>query len=58
MSLANRQKTCPACGNELKEDDRVNVEPLVDDAIRYICVHTGCSTFVHHPKEEPDGGSV
>lgn len=45
MSAASRQRTCAACGGELREDDRTNVEPLIDDVIRYVAVHAGCSTF-------------
>ena len=46
MSAAARQHTCAACGRPLAEGDPVNIEPLIDDAVRYVAVHWGCSTFV------------
>lgn len=45
MSLANRQKTCAACGRELLPGEQVTVEPLIDPSIRYIVIHWNESTF-------------
>lgn len=46
MSAAHRQKTCAVCGRPFLEEDRVNIEPLIDDVVRYVAVHWGEST---HP---------
>lgn len=48
MSAASRQRSCAACGALFGEDDRVSVEPLVDEIVRYVAVHWACSTF--HPR--------
>lgn len=45
MSAASRQRTCALCGGELHENDLTDVEPLIDDQIRYIAIHRGHSTF-------------
>lgn len=45
MSAAHRQLTCAACGGVIREEDRVDVEPLIDGQIRYVAVHWGHHTF-------------
>jgi hypothetical protein len=50
MSLAKIQKTCAKCALPLA-GERTSLEPLVDDVIRYVVVHWGCSTFVRHTIE-------
>lgn len=45
MSAAKRQGTCAACGRRLLPSERTNLEPLIDDAIRYVAVHHDCHTF-------------
>lgn len=48
MSIITHQSTCVGCGRPIKENDNINIEPLVDDNIRYVAVHWDCHTFVHH----------
>lgn len=45
MSAAHRQLTCAACGAPITEDQRSDVEPLIDGMIRYVAVHAGHHTF-------------
>jgi hypothetical protein len=45
MSAAKRQRTCAACGGEFARGERTDLEPLIDDSIRYLAVHAGHSTF-------------
>lgn len=45
MSLAKRQKTCACCGQDIKEGDRINLEPLLDGVIRYVATLWDHSTF-------------
>lgn len=53
MSIKSRQKTCAGCGRPIADGENVNVEPLVDNNIRYVVTHWGCNTFVyHHHREE------
>lgn len=46
MSAAHRQRTCAACGGELRENDKITIEPLIDGMIRYVACHWGHTT---HP---------
>lgn len=43
MSAAARCKTCSVCGGDLKEDDRTNIEPILEIGypVRYVatCWH-------------------
>jgi hypothetical protein len=50
MSAASRQRTCAACGGEFRVGERTDLEPLIDDSIRYLAVHAGHSTF---PQRRP-----
>jgi hypothetical protein len=47
VSLALRCQTCAACGKTLDPTELTDIEPLIDDQIRYIAVCVGCSTFPH-----------
>jgi hypothetical protein len=46
VSAAHRQVTCACCGRPFTEEDKINVEPLIDGAVRYVAVHWGETT---HP---------
>lgn len=52
MSAASRQCTCALCGGELHENDLTDVEPLIDDQVRYIAIHRGHSTFTNRKVDE------
>lgn len=52
MSVAGRQKTCAACGGEFLDGEPVNVEPLIDDIVRYVACHWHHST---HPTTSHTG---
>lgn len=57
MSAVSRQKTCACCGQDIKEGDRTNLEPLVDGIIRYVVTLWGHSTFrsvVVESRREPE----
>ncbi len=45
MSAAGRQKTCAVCGAPFLDDEPVNVEPLIDDIVRYVACHWHHSTY-------------
>jgi hypothetical protein len=47
MSAASRQQTCAVCATSLTEV-ATDIEPLIDDVVRYVAVCKGCSTFPHH----------
>lgn len=46
MSAVSIQKTCAACAGELGDDALgVKLECLIDEIVRYVAVHTGCSVY-------------
>lgn len=54
MSAASMQKTCAACGGPLSEDilRGMKLETLIDDVVRYVAVHFGCSIYTHKHESE------
>lgn len=55
MSLVSRQHTCASCGKEIRDDDNIDLEPLVDSSVRYIAIHRGCATFTPQKIDNPPG---
>jgi hypothetical protein len=53
MSAASRQHTCAACGHPFQPDERTNLEPLVDDIVRYVATCWTCITAPDHTHEDP-----
>ncbi|MEC3976938.1 hypothetical protein [Amycolatopsis sp. H20-H5] len=49
MSAAKRQRTCACCGTPFRDGQRTEVEPFIDDAIRYLAVLPGHSTYPPRP---------
>ncbi len=62
MSTATRQHTCAVCGSPFLPQDRIDLEPLIDGAIRYIAVHAEHSTFapprLQHRTGRPTAGTT
>ncbi|RZQ61126.1 hypothetical protein [Amycolatopsis suaedae] len=58
MSAAKRQRSCACCGKAFTDNERTEVEPLIDGMIRYVAVHPGHSTHPpprRRPAEPPPG---
>lgn len=54
MSQISRQRTCPACGQEIREGELTSIEALIDPSVRYIVVHWGHSTFTKGARNGAD----
>jgi hypothetical protein len=48
MSLASRERSCAACGREFEPGEGFDIEPLIDQGVRYLAVHKNHSTFSSH----------
>ena len=48
MSLASRERSCAACGRAFEPGEPFDIEPLIDQGVRYLAVHKDHSTFSSH----------